>query len=200
MADPRDPLEPLFSELMSINAELTGTAARLAKVETRLAALESGPPGRPAAGPAGRAPGVPINWPTLSAAECNALWPEFVSWVIWLADAYELTTDQLPRACWFLHASLVEELTALWTSRASAYLTEEDSAASPYLWQDALHRAIERIGRAWLGSCTSGTHKLRSHKEFGTDPDYIDEVLTAGPPAGLFPGGGPTADPLAPAP
>ncbi|MEU9127819.1 hypothetical protein AB0D08_06845 [Kitasatospora sp. NPDC048540] len=178
-----DPLEPLFDELASINAELTSITVRLATLEERQPAVGGGPGGDASGGgPSDRAAGAPVLWRSMGDEQRALLWPEFVAWVLWLADAYELTTEQLPRQCWWQHASVVEELTALWTSHASAYASEEDVGASPYLWQDALARAVERINRNWLGGCVNGFHEPKSRVPFGTDAAYRDQLLAAGPP------------------
>ncbi|MFF2619747.1 hypothetical protein [Kitasatospora sp. NPDC058046] len=179
-----DAFDPLFEELASMNAELASIAVRLNTLEGR---QPSGGAGADEGGasdrPTDRAAGAPVLWRSLSKEQAAALWPEFVAWVVWLADAYELTTEQLPRQCWWRHASVVEELTALWSSHSSAYVSEEDVGASPYLWQDALARAIERINRNWLGGCVNGFHEPKSRVPFGTDPAYCEEVRAAGPPS-----------------
>ncbi|MER6401368.1 hypothetical protein ABT263_35805 [Kitasatospora sp. NPDC001603] len=177
-----DAFDPLFDELASINAELASIAVRLATLEERQpAAGGAAGEGGAGGGPSDRAAGAPVLWRSMSAEQRVALWPEFVAWVVWLADAYELTTEQLPRQCWWQHASVVEELTALWTSHSSAYASEEDVGASPYLWQDALARAIERINRNWLGGCVNGFHEPKSRIAFA-DAAYRTGLLEAGPP------------------
>ncbi|MET9611791.1 hypothetical protein [Kitasatospora indigofera] len=175
-----DAFDPLFDELASINAELASIAVRLATLEERQPAAGGGSAeGGAGGGPSDRAAGAPVLWRSLSAEQQTSLWPEFVTWVVWLADAYELTTEQLPRQCWWQHASVVEELTALWTSHSSAYASEEDVGASPYLWQDALARAVERINRNWLGGCVNGFHEPKSRLPFA-DAAYRTVLLEAG--------------------
>ncbi|MFE2727108.1 hypothetical protein [Kitasatospora sp. NPDC059327] len=177
-----DAFDPLFDELASINAELASITVRLATLEERQPAVSAGAgEGAAGGGPSDRAAGAPVLWQSMGEEQRAALWPEFVAWVIWLADAYELTTEQLPRQCWWQHASVVEELTALWTSHSSAYASEEDVGASPYLWQDALARAIERISRNWLGGCVNGFHEPKSRIPFA-EAAYRTELLEAGPP------------------
>lgn len=181
-----DPLGPLFDALESINNELTGFAARLARLEdagsVRRAAGGPGSGGEGAGEAGARAPGAPVVWHKLSADERGALWIEFAAWVVRMADQYELTTEQLPHACWWEHGAVVAELTALWTGWESAYGNEEDAAAGPYLWHDAWSRGIERIGRMWLGECTNGYHNEKSRTLWGTDPAYRKKILDAGPP------------------
>ncbi|MFE7777683.1 hypothetical protein ACFU5O_28045 [Streptomyces sp. NPDC057445] len=177
-----DPLGPLFDALESINTELTSFAARLARLEDASsvrAAPKSGGDGDDASD---RAPGSPVVWHKIKDEERQELWAEFTSWVIRLADQYELTTEQLPHACWWEHGAVVAELTALWTGWESAYSNEEDAAAGPYLWHDAWSRGIDRIGRMWLGECTNGYHNLKSRTTFGSDVGYRKRVAEAGPP------------------
>ncbi len=164
-----------------MNSEIAMLTQRVLDLEQRPVPAAGGGNGE-VGGPSDRGPGVPVLWRSLTAEQTEALWPEFVAWVLWLSDAYELTTEQLPRQCWWQHAGVVEELTALWTSHASAYASEEDVGASPYLWQDALARAVERINRNWLGGCVNGFHEPRSRQSFGQDKAYAEAVVGAGPP------------------
>ncbi|MEU6349681.1 hypothetical protein ABZ896_10175 [Streptomyces sp. NPDC047072] len=189
--------EDIFAELTNINAEQVLLSERVKLLEEQLSASgasgggdEDGERERPA--------GEPVRWHELDAEQHAVLWPQFVSWVIWAADRYEMTTDQLPRQCWWQHGAVVEELTALWTSHESAYANGEDGGSAPYLWQDALARALERMGRFWLGSCRNGQHKQR-HRDaaWGGDADYLLLLLAAGDrePGGDPPGPG-RAEPL----
>src|SRR3954453_17868960 len=125
-----DPLGPLFDALEAINAELTAFAARLARLEDGNAGRARSSPGQDDEG--SRAPGSPIVWHEVPEEQRGDLWGEFVAWVIRTADQYELTTEQLPRACWWEHASVVAELTALWTGWQSAHASEDDAQAGPY--------------------------------------------------------------------
>ncbi|MFD9565065.1 hypothetical protein [Streptomyces sp. NPDC059994] len=89
-----DPLDPLFKALQKINEELDDHHNRLIRIEGQQPGGGSGDdPGSP------RIPGAPIIWRQLEAAECADLWVEFTTWVIDLADRFELTADQLPREC-----------------------------------------------------------------------------------------------------
>ncbi|MFF9157618.1 hypothetical protein ACF1AB_35965 [Streptomyces sp. NPDC014846] len=181
-----DPLGPLFDALESINAELTGFAARLARIEDagaiRGAAGKKGASSEDDGSDSTRVPGTPIAWHKVAEDHREELWGKFVSWVVRMADTYELTTEQLPHACWWEHGAVVAELTALWTGWESAYNSEEDAAAGPYLWHDAWARGIERIGRMWLGECTNGYHQQKSRTVWGTDPAYRKTAIEAGPP------------------
>ncbi|MFI9772762.1 hypothetical protein ACIHJG_38880 [Streptomyces sp. NPDC052415] len=180
-----DPLGPLFDALESINGELTGFAARLARLEDSGAVrgtAKQSTSGEDGGGDSARVPGAPIAWHKVKEDDRVPLWSEFTAWVIRMADTYELTTEQLPHACWWEHGAVVAELTALWTGWESAYGNEEDAAAGPYLWHDAWSRGIERIGRSWLGECTNGYHQTKSRTVWGTDPAYRKKIIEAGPP------------------
>jgi len=171
--------DDIFAELTNINAEqvLLGERVRLLEEQMSEGALG----GENGDGAADRPAGEPVRWHELDAEQHAVLWPQFVSWVIWAADRYEMTTDQIPRQCWWQHGAVVEELTALWTSHESAYAGGEDGGSAPYLWQDALARALERISRNWLGSCRNGQHKAR-HRDsvWGGDAEYLTLLLAAG--------------------
>lgn len=193
-----DPLGPLFDALESINGELTGFAARLARLEDAGAvrgAAKQGTSGEDGGNDSARVRGAPVVWHKVKEEERAELWGEFTAWVIRMADTYELTTEQLPHACWWEHGAVVAELTALWTGWESAFGDEEDAAAGPYLWHDAWARGIERIGRSWLGECTNGYHQAKSRTVWGTDPAYRKKIIDAGPPGANH--GGP-ATPKAP--
>ncbi|GAA2720379.1 MULTISPECIES: hypothetical protein [Streptomyces] len=180
-----DPLGPLFDALESINGELTGFAARLARLEDAGAvrgATKQSASGEEGGSDSARARGAPVVWHKVKEEERAELWTEFTAWVIRMADTYELTTEQLPHACWWEHGAVVAELTALWTGWESAFGNEEDAAAGPYLWHDAWARGIERIGRSWLGECTNGYHQTKSRTVWGTDPAYRKKIIEAGPP------------------
>ena len=181
--------DDIFAELTSVNAEVVLLSERITMLEEAQPAGADGPDGdaekeRPA--------GAPVVWDELDDEEYDLLWPRFVRWVIWAADRYEMTTDQLPRQCWWLHGAVVEELTALWTSRQSAYAAGEDAGSAPYLWQDALARAIERFGRTWLGTCRNGQHKQRHREMWAGDDQYLTTLLQAGCSR---PGGDASGDP-----
>ncbi|WP_331752214.1 hypothetical protein [Streptomyces chartreusis] len=175
-----DPLDPLFKALESINEELSGLHIRLARVEDQQSISGAGGPG--GAEGEGRVPGTPIVWRKLEDPERSDLWVEFTGWVFDIADQFELTVDQLPRDCWWLHGGVVEELTALWTSHRSAFEIKDDSGASVYLWHDAFARALDRISRSWLGECTNGYHQPRSRERWGTDAKLRATIIGAGPP------------------
>ena len=173
--------DDIFAELTNINAEQVLLSERVKLLEEQLAAGGSG--SGEADGEKERPVGAPVRWDELDAEERAVLWPKFVRWVIWVADRYEMTTDQLPRQCWWKHGAVVVELTALWTSHESAYASGEDGGSAPYLWQDALARAVERMGRFWLGSCRNGQHRAR-HRDapWGEDAEYLSLLLAAGGP------------------
>ncbi|MBC9728229.1 hypothetical protein [Streptomyces sp. TRM68367] len=172
--------EDIFAELTNINAEQVLLSERVKLLEEQLSATGTSGDGD-ADGERERPAGEPVRWHELAAEQHAVLWPQFVSWVIWAADRYEMTTDQLPRQCWWKHGAVVEELTALWTSHESAYASGEDGGSAPYLWQDALARALERLGRFWLGSCRNGQHKAR-HRDavWSGDAEYLAVLLAAG--------------------
>ncbi|WP_445517309.1 hypothetical protein [Streptomyces sp. NEAU-174] len=177
--------DKIFAAIASQNEEMISVNAEIVLLGERVKVLEEGQ----ATGGSGsadggeeeeeRMAGAPVCWDDLSAVQRAKLWPEFVAWVIWLADRKELTNDQLPRQCWWKHGAVVDELTALWTSHESAYASGEDAGSAPYLWQDALDRGIERIGRRWLGTCRNGQHRDRHRSAWANDAAYLAELLAA---------------------
>ncbi|MEZ0070069.1 hypothetical protein ABIA32_006121 [Streptacidiphilus sp. MAP12-20] len=196
--------DDLFDQLRGITEELVNVNAELVLVNERVGMLEERPAASDAATQQGeqaeleRVPGAAISWTELTPTQRSVLWPQFVLWTLWLADRYEVTNDQIPRQCWWKHGALVEELTALWTSHQSAYAAEEDAGSAPYLWQDALSRAIERIGRLWLGSCRNGQHKERHRQPWIGEEQYLEEILQVYGPPGADPPQGPNENPETP--
>lgn len=64
---------------------------------------------------------VPVNWPTLSAQDAEAVWEVLGRWVQEvLGDWCEVTRDQLPD-CWALHRPALMQVSWLWTSHIEAY-------------------------------------------------------------------------------
>jgi hypothetical protein len=171
--------DAIFAELTQINAEVVLLNERVAILEEQGPGGSSTPDG---AQTPERTAGAPVVWEDLEDDEHTLLWRQFVRWVVRTADTYELTTDQLPRQCWWLHGAVVEELTALWTGHQSAYAGTEDAGSAPYLWQDALARAIERIGRTWLGTCRNGQHKQRHRQPWSGDHRYLTTLHQAARP------------------
>ncbi|MGP4115365.1 hypothetical protein ACTWP5_31265 [Streptomyces sp. 4N509B] len=162
-----DAFDDIFTELATISA----TQALLAE---RVTLLEDRPLPRP--DNTEPSPGAPILWHTLPPAQRAELWPRFVTWVTWLADRYELTTDQLPGACWWRHGAVVEELTALWTSHQSTHAPDQDAGAAPHLWHDALARTLDRLTHHWLGPCRNGHHKPRHRTPWHDDDTQANEL------------------------
>jgi len=176
-----DRLREIQEDLVSINADSVLMGERLKMLEEERAEpdAESGVESAETEQDE-RVPGLAVCWDDLSREEREALWPEFVLWVLRLADRYEVPNDQLPRDCWWMHGAVVEELTALWTSHQSAYAAEEDAGSAPYLWQDAWSRAIERIARLWLGgTCRNGQHRPRHRQAWSDDEVYLNQILTS---------------------
>lgn len=167
--------DEIFAELTQLNAELVLISERVGMLED---ALQSGGSG-PGEQTKQRPPGAPVIWSELDDDDYHVLWPQFVAWVIWTADRYEVTTDQLPRQCWVLHGAVVDELTALWTSYQSAYAPGEDAGSAPYLWQQAFAAALDRFARNWLGTCRNGQHKERHRERWAGDAAYLETLLQA---------------------
>lgn len=167
--------------LTVVSRDLDNLAQRVAAIEEALT--------QPAAD---RLPGTPIVWHRLDPPEAAELWPQFIDWVTWLADTYDLSLSQLPR-CWPRHGSVVAELTGLWTSYRSAHdATKGDTGSAPYLWGDALARALERITHLWAGDCKTGEHQPASRRPWRCDEAY-QRQLTAAIPAHAGPAANPGA-------
>jgi hypothetical protein len=169
--------DSILDTLDAINNELNVLTARVNAIEQGGPRAGTGTGSAPADGE--RVPGAPVVWSQVPDDLRAALWEDFVDWTLWIADTYELTAEQLPRACWWRHGSAVEELTALWTAYQSAYHSSEDQNSATYLWQDALARCVERLNRVWLGACTNGYHDAKTRTDFQNDEAYRIRLVTA---------------------
>jgi hypothetical protein len=169
------------SDVATIGDDLDQIVARLTAVESALEDKKASPK-----------PGTPIVWHQLKSEQAALLWPEFTAWVVWLADTYALGVHQLPR-CWYQHGGIVQELTDLWTSFASAHDRDKgDTASAVYLWQDALGRALERFAGKWFGNCVNGTHQPRARDSWD---DHAYRRQFAEPPLRPGPAAAPTPHP-----
>lgn len=172
-------LAALATDLAQTRATVGTISDDLDDIAQRLAGIEDALKDKQAAA----GPGTPVVWHELEQSQVNALWPKFTQWVVWLADTYELTVNQLPR-CWHRHSNLVQELTDLWTAWQSAHNTAKgDAGSAGYLWQDALGRALDRFTTKWLGQCLNGSHQPRDRQPWGSDAAYRAEFST--PPNGV---------------
>lgn len=134
-----------------------------AEIDQRLSALE-GPAGRPAA--AGKPPS-PVRWETLDDAETATTWAEVWDFARWLAGRYDYDYDRtiLPD-CWMHHGFAVEEITALWTARLTAFHPDA-GGDQPLWWHEALARLADRL-RERFESCSSGCNlEFSEHRRPG---------------------------------
>jgi uncharacterized protein DUF4913 len=105
-----------------------------------------------------------IRWADLDADAARQTWNALYDWVTWLLDRY--TVREVPRACWWRHGLIVEELTALWLAWQGAF-GEDTTAIAPTFWHEHLDRARDRM-RLRLqqqGNCAAG-----GHQPFGPQP------------------------------
>jgi hypothetical protein len=110
---------------------------------------------------------APIRWAELDAQTADRTWVDLYEWVTWLLDRYAIR--EVPRACWWKHGLIVEELTALWLAWQGAYAPDATSAA-PLIWHQHLDHTRDRI-RLRLGTqgnCVTAGHQppvLQPHGE-----------------------------------
>lgn len=100
---------------------------------------------------------TPVAWCSLDRAQAREEWSALAGWVDWLADRYGLS-EQVP-ACWYRHASILEELSALRAAWLGAYEAPNARASDGVTWHDMLSRVLDRV-REWDRSgCAHGTHR-----------------------------------------
>jgi hypothetical protein len=99
-----------------------------------------------------------VNWAALDSDAARRTWHQLYQWATWLLDRYAIR--EIPRACWWRHGLIVEEVTALWTAWQGCY-GEDSTPNAPIFWHEHLDRARERI-RLRLqqqGNCTAAGHQ-----------------------------------------
>ncbi|GAC1609918.1 MAG: hypothetical protein NVS3B26_13820 [Mycobacteriales bacterium] len=99
----------------------------------------------------------PVRWARLDSEQAADQWVLLIAWVDWLRDRYGLH-ESVP-ACWYAHAPLVEELSALRTAWAGAFLSADARPGDPIAWHEILDRTIGRVRRWDRTGCSDGTHR-----------------------------------------
>lgn len=88
---------------------------------------------------------APVDWRATPAAMREILWAEFVEWVEWYVENFEITTQVVPQ-CWAEHPTLVEELSALWTAYLASYdIASTATATLPLRWLEDAARQRDRL-------------------------------------------------------
>ena len=111
----------------------------------------------------------PVDWRRIPARSRAAEWAVLDVWVRWLARRYALDHRELP-PCWFRHAAVVEELSALRTAHAAAFHPTQP-ATGPVDWHQSLGYARLRL-RDWIArtGCKPGGHRDDTVAEWTTKP------------------------------
>ncbi|MFT4233827.1 MAG: hypothetical protein QM607_02295 [Microbacterium sp.] len=139
-------------------------------VEQMLDGLESG----------GDGPGLlpsPIRWEQLDAGQAQQTWRELAAWTGWLVRRYCLGAKHVP-PCWYLHAPLVEELTALWGAHQVMYAAVQPASAM-LTWQREFDWSRARLAEwARQTNCTSAGHRANT-----LQPWVVDGWVGSGGPA-----------------
>lgn len=112
----------------------------------------------------------PVDWRRISAQEVTAEWAALNTWVQWLVSRYSLDHREVP-PCWFRHAAVVEELSALRTAQASAFHTTQP-ATGPLDWHQSFGYTRLRL-RDWIArtGCKPGGHREDTSPQWSTDPE-----------------------------
>lgn len=103
--------------------------------------------------------GLVTNWRELSDAEASERWQSLREWVEWFTVRYNIAISVVPD-CWWRHAPLVEELSALHTAHLAAF-DPSDSGFGPIGWHERLTIAIARLNRSYGGGCNNGHKPIR---------------------------------------
>lgn len=111
----------------------------------------------------------PVDWRRIPAHAAAVEWAALDTWVRWLTTRYALDHRELP-PCWFRHAAMVEELSALRTAHASA-LHPTQPATGPLDWHQSFGFARLRM-RDWVArtGCKPGGHRGDTPAEWSTEP------------------------------
>ena len=110
-------------------------------------------------GPAEAVGGFSVNWRQLDDNQARTEWIVLRAWVEWLTVRYHLPISMVPN-CWWQHAALVEELSALHAAHQAAF-DETDAGFGPLNWHERFATAQPRLTRAYGGGCSNGHDPLR---------------------------------------
>ena len=119
----------------------------------------------------------PVNWRDLNTDDAAEQWGRLTTWVDWLRERYTLT-DRVP-ACWYEHAPMLEELSALRVLWVAAFLDKDATAAAAVAFHDALDRVLTRIRRWDRSGCCDGSHRPEAPATDTTDHSHRERVIHA---------------------
>lgn len=171
-----DIVDPRTGELMDTDSVpgLAAVAALHAEhLEALTAAVEQLTEDR-STQPDGRGPFV---WAELDAQAAAKAWRDLAAWVGWLRGRYPLAR-QVP-LCWWRHAELVEELTALWLAWREAYTSKGAPWTAAADWHGRwLPEFLRRVGAGGWNVACEGQHKERVATLYDArgvdDPEQFD--------------------------
>lgn len=95
-----------------------------------------------------------VDWRALKDADARIEWNMLRRWVEWFTTRYDIPDAVLP-ACWYKHAILVEELSALHAAHIVAF-DHSDPGSGPIEWHELLSETLPRLRNAYHGGCTDG--------------------------------------------
>lgn len=114
--------------------------------------------------------GRSVNWRGLGDLQAPAEWKALRNFVEWLTVRYEISSSIVPD-CWWQHAALVEELSALHTAHLVAF-DPKDTGYGPITWHERLATTTQRMRTAYHGGCSRGHSPLKPR----TWSDSTDEA------------------------
>lgn len=99
----------------------------------------------------------PVDWSSLDREQARDEWDRLTEFVDWLVHRYGLA-ETVP-ACWYRHAPMLEELSALRTGWFGAYVDPMADADAGLAWHENLEKVLLRM-REWdRTGCAAGTHR-----------------------------------------
>jgi hypothetical protein len=128
----------------------------------------------------------PVCWHALPGDVAAEEWRDLRRWVGWLVSRYSLDHRAVP-PCWYRHAALVEELSALHCLWQTCF-THGAAASDPVAFHEHLALGLTRL-REWAArrGCKPGLHR-DDQPQCGRTPTPISSTTwpatrTARPPA-----------------
>lgn len=98
---------------------------------------------------------VIVRWRGLPDEDAIDAWQELRGFVDWLIGRYDISDAVIPR-CWWMHGSIVEELSALRAAWDVSMDPDIDGGLGPIGWHERFHLLQSRLREWYNRECING--------------------------------------------